>query len=74
MKFDESRAYSALNADELEIGSKVIVANTKDELIRYVEDDCDTSIITNIMPECWSDRFESDNRFYNLAYLISPPK
>jgi len=74
MKFLTERCYTALNADELEIGSKVIVADTIDELKQYVEDDCDTSIITNIMPEYYAERFNCDDKSYNLAYLVSTPK
>lgn len=74
MEFDKSRIFTALNADELKVGSKVIVADTIDELKQYVEHDCDTSIITDIMPGYYSDRFNSNDRKYNLAYLISEPE
>lgn len=71
MEFLTERCYTALNADELKLGSKVIVADTIDELKQCVEHDYDTSIITDIMPEYYSNRFNSDNRNYNLAYLVS---
>lgn len=71
MEFDKSKVYTSLNADELKVGSKVIVADTIDELKQYVEANCDTSTIMSIMPEYFSDRFVSDEKFYNLAYLIS---
>lgn len=74
MEFDKSRVYTALNADELKVGSKIIVADTIDELKQYVEHDCDTIIITNIMPEYYAGRFNSDNKNYNLAYLVSEPE
>lgn len=32
MEFDESRVYTALNADKLEVGSKVITADTLKQL------------------------------------------
>ena len=70
MEFQKERVFTALNADELKPGSKVIVADTIDELKQYVEDDCDTSIVTNIMPEFYAERFNSNNKNYNLAYLI----
>ena len=73
MKFDKSKVYTSLNADELKVGSEVIVANTIDELKQYVESDCYTDTIDCIMPEYFSDRFNSNNKYYNLAYLISEP-
>lgn len=74
MEFDKAKVYTALNADKLKIGSKVIVADTIDELKQYVEDDCDTSTITYIMPNYFSNRFSSDKKNYNLVYLISEPE
>lgn len=73
MEFNKSRVYTALNADELKVGSKVIVADTIDELKRYVEDYCDglSCTVDGIMPEYFSDRFLFNNHYYNLAYLIS---
>ncbi len=37
MKFDKNRIYSAVNADELKPGDKVILADTLAELKRVVE-------------------------------------
>lgn len=73
MEFDINKVYTSLNADELKPGSKVIVANTIDELKRYVEDYCDglSCTVYGIMPEYFSDRFLSSNHYFNLAYLIS---
>ena len=71
MKFDKSKVFTSLNANKLKVGSKVIVADTMDELKQYVESDCDASIIDCIMPEYFSNRFCSDDKYYNLAYLIS---
>lgn len=75
MEFDKSRVYTALNADELKIDSKVIVADTLSELKRYVEYDCDCTVIKIILPDYCSARFCcDDNKYYNLAYLISESK
>ena len=74
MEFQKERVFTTLNADELKVGSEVIVADSIDELKQYVEHDCETSIITDIMPGYYSDRFNSDDRKYNLAYLISEPE
>ena len=38
MKFDKSRVYTALNADELKVGSKVIVADSVRALKNAVKD------------------------------------
>ena len=32
MEFDKTRVYTALNADELKVGSRVIIGNTIEEL------------------------------------------
>lgn len=74
MEFDKSKVYTALNAEELKIGSKVIVADTIDELKQYIESDCDVCTIDCIMPEYVSNRFNSDKKNYNLAYLVSEPE
>lgn len=37
MTFDKSRVYTTLNADELKIGSKVVVANNLEDLMVFVE-------------------------------------
>jgi len=74
MEFDKSKVYTALNADELKIGSKVIVADTIDELKQYIESDCDINTIDNIMPEYCQNRFALSNSCYNLAYLVSEPE
>lgn len=87
MKFDKSRVYTALNADELKIGSKVIVASNITELKERVADYCDNGnydkyivIIDKIETEQCTDRFviRKDTGYYvgncfSLAYLVSKP-
>ena len=88
MKFDENRVYTALNADELPIGSKVIVADNLASLkkkvaafydenaIAYITEVCD------IISESCADRFKIVERyydrclygFYGLAYLVAEPE
>lgn len=41
MEFDKNRIYTAVNADELKIGSKCIFADTVRGLRRKVEEDAD---------------------------------
>lgn len=78
MTFDKSRVYTALNADELKIGSKVILGNTLTELKEAVEVEKEEAIQNlaiihgeDIMLRFTGDKYHSG---YTLAYLIEPPK
>ena len=75
MEFDKSRVYTALNAEDLPIGSKCIFADT---LKKLKEGICENHIDTlfGITDEHYSCRFVSDNgrkRQFALAYLIELP-
>ena len=79
MEFDKSRVYTAQNADELEVGSKVIVADSlqglKDRVNKSASDEDYISRIGSILPETAVHRFKTLwGGEYPLAYLISPPK
>jgi len=77
MEFDKSRVYTALNADELKVGSTVIVANDLRRLRVKVEkfDNSYRILLSNILSETVIHRFETASGYtYVLAYLISPPK
>lgn len=79
MEFDKSRVYTALNADELKVGSKVIVANSlqglKDRLNKFTSDEDHAICIGSILPETEMHRFKTaKGNVYPLAYLISPPE
>lgn len=83
MEFDKSKVYTAVNADELKIGSKVIVAapDSLDALRRCVINNDDVYILKRINPECYMSRFVVDSRFipneeaaFTLAYLVSEPE
>ena len=72
MEFDKSRVYTAVNADELPIGSKCVFADTIQGLKerKYI----DTQI--GIADERRVCRFASEHGSdwkYALAYLIEPP-
>ena len=80
MEFDKSRVYTALNADELQIGSKCIFANS----IKEIKDCLQTRFfnietLTKIKDEAYCTRFIIHNHSlhqdmdYALAYLIEPP-
>ena len=74
MEFDNSKVYTALNADELEIGSKVTVANDLAHLKVFVRDDF-TCILEKVLDEESTYRFvANDGAPYSLAYLVSEPE
>ena len=78
MKFDKNRVYTAINADELKIGSKVIVADYLESLRLQVEANSYPTYIkelTYIMGTSSTNRFKTnDNKTYNLCYLVSEPE
>ena len=79
MEFEKSRVYTALNADELEVGSEVIAADSlqelKDRLNKSSSDEKYIIRIKSILPETEMHRFKTFwGGVYPLAYLISPPK
>ena len=72
MEFDKSRVYTAVNADELPIGSKCVLADTIQGLKerKYID------TLTGIADESRVCRFVSEHGSdwkYALAYLIEPP-
>ena len=76
MMFDKSRVYTALNADELAIGSKCIFADTIQDLRKRVQDE-DAEPWMGILTYLYGDnsvkRFVGDDYPYIYAYLIEPP-
>ena len=74
MKFDKSKVYTALNADELKVGSKCIFADTVKGLKRRIDDGRSMAILTCIGDESSVSRFVANGAtLFNLAYLIEPP-
>ena len=77
MEFDKSRVYTALNADELPIGSRCVFADTMHDLRKKVESDSVQRFVYVLRSICDSskmERFEEDdNAVFLLAYLIEPP-
>jgi len=73
MEFDKSRVYTALNADELEIGSKCIFADTIHDLRLYVQTDCMPKNLVRLFGDDNIDRFVTDEGTFIYAYLIEPP-
>ena len=74
MEFDKSRIFTALNADELKIGSKVIVADSLGRLKECVESNKNICTLINITNEDCAYRFETNNHAWLLAYLIEEPE
>ena len=75
MVFDKSKVYTALNADELKVGSTVILADDVLNLRKYVEQEIRLTTLTCIHDEDSMSRFEGGKYIglYTLAYLVEEP-
>lgn len=79
MKFDKSRVYTAVNADELKIGSRCVFADTVKGLKMQMQSDNFTDSINvlafaRLHNEGRDDLFVASDGFaYTYAYLIEPP-
>ena len=74
MEFDNSKVYTALDADNLKVGSIVIVAHDLAHLRVFVHDDV-TCILEKILDEENTCRFiANEGEVYSLAYLVSEPE
>ena len=79
MKFEKSRVYTAVNADELPIGSKCVFADDLRELRRLVSIEDTSQVLIAIKGESYKYRFEQakadgmGETLFALAYLIEPP-
>ena len=73
MKFDKSKVYTAVNADELKAGSKVIVADTMEILNDRVAQDGPVETLRLVQSEGAFYRFKTQGQ-YALAYLVSEPE
>lgn len=76
MEFDVSRVYTAINADELPVGSKCIFADTLKDLKDKVlsNDDCSTYTLKAIGDEDSKDRFKDFSCTWSLVYLVELPE
>mgnify|MGYP000905023205 CR=1 FL=1 len=75
MEFDKTRVYTAVNADELEIGSKCIFADTVRKLKKKVEQKNNTNCIETfyrLLNNGGDDLFVGNDCAYCYAYLIEP--
>ena len=76
MELDKSRVYTALNANELKVGSKCIFADTLGSLKSKVEGKKTQNFITtlkHVHNDGSYNRFYTDDDFFCFAYLIEPP-
>ncbi|EMB27507.1 hypothetical protein HMPREF9727_02223 [Treponema denticola MYR-T] len=79
MEFDKNRVYTAVNADELKIGSRCIFADTVKALRKEVEtgDPVDVVLIFTRLYEsdedCGDIQFSDGFYAYKYAYLIELP-
>lgn len=74
MEFDISRVYTAVNADELKVGSEVIVADNLAELKAKVEKGTEPATLLGIEPDDRLYRFLTIYPRNALAYLVSEPE
>jgi len=79
MEFDKSRVYTAVNADELKIGSRCVFADTVKGLKMQMQSDNFTDsrnmlAFARLHNEGRDDLFVASDGFaYTYAYLIEPP-
>ena len=79
MEFDKSSVYTAVNADELPIGSKCVFADDLRELRRLVSIEDTSQVLIAIKGESYKYRFEQakadcmGDTLFALAYLIEQP-
>jgi len=76
MEFDKNRIYTAVNADELPIGSRCLFADTIRGLRRKVGEEKDTNCAETfyrLHNDGGDDLFVGNDCAYCYAYLIEPP-
>lgn len=76
MEFDKNRVFTSVNADELKVGSKVVVSDTYDELKAKFNRTASIMVLSEVLSSDYRDRFsiEGCRCYFNLAYLISEPE
>ncbi len=77
MTFDKSKVYTALNADELRVGSRCIFADTMQDLKKSVERSVgyERTKLKRLQDDTNTCRFiDSFGKMFVFAYLIESPK
>ena len=73
MEFDKSKVFTALNADELKVGNKVICADNLYALKFSVDNELYITTLGEILPEDCMLRFRTkEGEDCALAYLVEP--
>lgn len=72
MEFDESKVYTALNANDLGVGDKVFTADTISRLYGEVKNGEDIETIDKILPDSEMKRFHTKEGYAPscFAYLV----
>ena len=77
MEFDMSRIYTAVNADELTVGSICFFESSVGDLRKMVAgtyNNCCAQVLKEVRPDIWGCRFvNNDGEAYPLAYLLEQP-
>ena len=74
MEFDKSKVYTAVNADELKIGSKCIFADDLNSLREKIQEaEYHVSKLAAVKEDDEIYRFDNYDDAYALAYLIESP-
>lgn len=73
MEFDKNRVYTAVNADELRVGSIIVVAGNLENLERKVENSELTTLV-RVESKGWNGRFYAEKTHWYLAYLVDVPE
>lgn len=73
MEFDKSRVYTALNADELKVGDKVILADNITDLLKLVKFDLNIEELKEVRTISCNARFMGTTLHF-LAYLVERKK
>lgn len=78
MEFDKNRIYTAVNADELKVGSLVIYADTMEDLKSNISADgkytFEPKAIQDIFDEGRERRFQVNGLSWALVYFVSEPE
>ena len=74
MTFDKNKVYTALNVDEVKVGSKGYFADKLKDLKALVSADGDLCTLADVMGEDYERRFDEGTDYWNLFYLVEEPK
>lgn len=72
MTFCNENVFTAVNADKVKPGSMAIVSDTLADLKSTVEMDGNPTLIKEINPASFKDRFVTSLGTYSLCYVVEP--